>query len=252
MKLIKKRYKKTDYLDDAEYYLGLSYAIQNQDKKAEKQFSDFLKKYPDSPILGDVYVSLGNLYFRQEKADLANQSFRQELTVSGPAATRQAAMTNLTRIYQNLGQWDAVLQVAREYVKQFPHAVDVMDKNILIGICLTNLNRYNEAIDFLKKIRYIADSDEEPEIQFYIGQAYFNAGQYENAITEFVKIPLLSKRTKLQWEASALYYSGQAYEKLGRKPDAVRMYQEIIDRPGILVELKREARKRIAQLAKNN
>ena len=252
MKLIARKYKQTDYLDDAEYYLGLSYAIQNQDKKAEKQFSDFLKKYPQSSILGDVYVSLGNLYFRQEKSDLAIQSFRQALAVSGSASTRQAAMTNLTRIYQNLGQWDAVLQVAREYVKQFPHASDIMDKNILIGICLTNLNRYNEAIDFLKKIRYIADSDEEPEIQFYIGQAYFNAGQYENAITEFVKIPLLSKRTKLQWEASALYYSGQAYEKLGRNSDAVRMYQEIINRPGILVELKREARKRIAQLAKNN
>ncbi|MEJ2538049.1 MAG: tetratricopeptide repeat protein, partial [Calditrichia bacterium] len=58
----------------------------------------------------------------------------------------------------------------------------------------------------------------------------------------------LSKQTKLQWEASALYYSGQSYEKLGRRDDAIRMYQEIVDRPGILVDLKREAQKRISQL----
>ncbi|MCK5454296.1 MAG: tetratricopeptide repeat protein, partial [Calditrichia bacterium] len=58
----------------------------------------------------------------------------------------------------------------------------------------------------------------------------------------------LSKQTKLQWEASALYYSAQAYEKMGRKSDAIRMYQEIVDRPGILVELKKEAQKRIDRL----
>ena len=103
----------------------------------------------------------------------------------------------------------------------------------------------------MKKTKLEATSEQEPEIQFYIGEAYFNAGQYENAIREFVKIPLLSKQTKLQWEASALYFSGQSYEKLGRIDDAIRMYQEIIDRPGIIVDLKREARKKIEQLKKS-
>jgi hypothetical protein len=35
---------------------------------------------------------------------------------------------------------------------------------------------------------------------------------------------------------------------MGRRDDAIRMYQEIIDRPGILVDLKKEAKKRINQL----
>ena len=125
-----------------------------------------------------------------------------------------------------------------------------MDKKILIGSALSNLNRFSEAVDYLKKAKFEANSEQEPEIQFYIGEAYFNAGQYENSIREFVKIPLLSKQTKLQWEASALYYSGQAYEKIGRIEDAIRMYKEIIERPGIMVDLKREARKRIEQLKK--
>jgi tetratricopeptide (TPR) repeat protein len=144
--------------------------------------------------------------------------------------------------------WDSALQLTREYVHEFPEADDIIDKKILLGICLSNMNRYIEAVDYLKKTKFEATSEQEPEIQFYIGEAYFNAGQYENAIGEFVKIPLLSKKTKLQWEASALYYSGQAYEKMGRTDDAVRMYQEIVERPGILIELKREARNRIASL----
>jgi tetratricopeptide (TPR) repeat protein len=134
------------------------------------------------------------------------------------------------------------------YVEEFPKAADLIDKKIIMGSAMIQLNRYSEAVDFLTNLKFEANSEQEPEIQFYIGEAYFNAGQYENAIREFVKIPLLSKQTKLQWEASALYYSAQAYEKMGRKSDAIRMYQEILDRPGILVELKKEAQKRIDRL----
>jgi len=94
----------------------------------------------------------------------------------------------------------------------------------------------------------LADSEQEPEIQFYIGEAYFQAGQYETAVSEFVKIPFMSRKTKLQWEASALYYSGQAYEKLGRNDESIRMYEEIIKRPGIDIILKKEAQKRIGQI----
>ena len=109
-------------------------------------------------------------------------------------------------------------------------------------------NQFQNAVDYLKKIKLESDAEREPEIQFYIGEALLKGGQYENAIAEFVKIPLLSKKTKLQWEASALYYSGQSYEKLGRTSDAIRMYQEIVRRPGIDLVLKREAEKRIKQI----
>ena len=123
-----------------------------------------------------------------------------------------------------------------------------LDKKIVIAQAYISLNQFDNAIEYLRKIKYEADSEREPEIQYYIGEAYLKAGQYENAIAEFVKIPLLSKKTKLQWEASALYYSGQSYEKLGRIDDAVRMYQEIVSRPGIDLVLKREAEKRIQQI----
>ncbi len=91
-------------------------------------------------------------------------------------------------------------------------------------------------------------AEREPEVQFYIGEAYFNSGRYEEAIAEFLKIPMFSKKTKLQWEASAFYFAGQAYERLGKKNEAIKMYEEIVRRPGILWDLKKEAQKRIDQI----
>jgi tetratricopeptide (TPR) repeat protein len=138
--------------------------------------------------------------------------------------------------------------MAKIYVKDYSARNDVIDKRLIIAQADIHLGRYQEAVDYLYETKLSADSEREPEIQYYIGEALLNAGRYEDAIAEFVKIPLLSKKTKLQWEASALYYSGQAYEKLGRIADAVRMYKEIIKRPGIDLILKKDAEKRIKQL----
>lgn len=246
------KYRKTDFADDAEYYLGLTYTTLNKVDKAMEILSGFSEKYPNSTLKANIFITLGGLYYRAEKRELAVGAFQKAVEMAREPEVRQRALSNLISIYRDLGLWDGVLSQARDYVEEFPQAVDIIDKKIMIGMAMTNLNRYSEAVDYLKNLKFEANSEQEPEIQFYIGEAYYNAGQYENAIREFVKIPLLSKQTKLQWEASALYYSGQAYEKLGRKSDAIRMYQEIIDRPGILVELKKEAQKKIEQLKETN
>ncbi len=245
---VTRNYKKSDYADDADYYMALTYTTLNKVEKAMDILSRFAEKYPNSSLKSNIYVSLGNLYYRAEKRELAVGSFQKAVETASTPETRKLALSNLILIYRDLGLWDGVLTQARMYVEEFPKAADLIDKKIIMGSAMIQLNRYSEAVDFLTNLKFEANSEQEPEIQFYIGEAYFNAGQYENAIREFVKIPLLSKQTKLQWEASALYYSAQAYEKMGRKSDAIRMYQEILDRPGILVELKKEAQKRIDRL----
>ncbi|MFZ0390179.1 MAG: tetratricopeptide repeat protein [Calditrichia bacterium] len=248
LKTVAGKYKKSSFADDADYYLGLTYTTLNKDEKAQEILTAFVRKYPQSEMVPNVYISLGNLYYRNEKNDLALGAFKKAVEVADDPETKKVALANLIYIYRDLGLWDGVLSTARSYVEAYPGAEKLVDIKIIMGSALIHLNRYSEAVEHLRKVKFEASSEQEPEIQFYIGEAYFNAGQYEDAIREFVKIPLLSKKTKLQWEASALYFSGQAYEKMGRTDDAIRMYQEIVDRPGIVVDLKREALKRIDQL----
>ncbi len=245
---IKKNYKSTPYIDDADYALALNYLVLNKNEKALEYLTDFSVKYPHSDKLADVNNTIGTLYFRGEKYEDALRAYKSALERNPDSALRASILSNLIKTYTFTGFWDAAQGTARQYIEEFPAAEDRLDKKILIARASINLNQYVTAIDYLKQIKTEADSEREPEIQYYIGEAYLKAGQYENAIAEFVKIPLLSIKTKLQWEASALYYSGQAYEKLGRTSDAIRMYQEIINRPGIDLTLKKEAEKRINQI----
>ena len=245
---VKKNYKSTDYVDDADYDLALVHLTLNENDKAFDILSNFYKNYSKSDKLPAALNSLGTLYYRSEKYDVAISMFKNALNACQDADLERSILSNLIQTYTLTSFWDAAQATARQYVEKFPDAADIIDKKIIIAQSYINLNQFENSIEYLRKIKFEADSEREPEVQYYIGEAYLKAGQYENAIAEFVKIPLLSKKTKLQWEASALYYSGQSYEKLGRIEDAVRMYQEIVNRPGIDLVLKKEAEKRIQQI----
>ncbi len=242
------KYEKTEYADDAQYFKCRSFATMNRTEDALEELDEFFKKFPNSDLLGNVYLTQAEIFFRSEKSDLGLEAAKKAVENAANAEIKKSALSLLINSYRNLGLWDAALQRTREYINEFPEAEDLVSKKIAVGVFLTKLNRLTEAIDYLRRLKFEASSEEEPEIQYYIGEAYYNAGQYEKAINEFLKIPLLSKQTKLQWEASALYFAGQSYEKLGRTQDAKRMYQQIIERPGIQIEFKREARKLIDQL----
>lgn len=247
-KTVLSRYKTSEYADNAQYLIVRSYATLNREKEALKEFEVFAKGFPRSDLLAEVYLVIAQVHFRAERNDAGLEAVRNAVEAASQPETKRTALAMLISTYKGLGLWDGVLTASREYLAAYPNASDVMDKKISMGIAFSRLNRYNDAIDYLRALKFEVSSEQEPEIQFYIGEAYFNSGQYENAINEFVKIPLLSQKTKLQWEASALYFAGQCYERLGRKNDAIRMYQEIVNRPGIEYDLKRQAQQLIDKL----
>jgi TolA-binding protein len=245
---VKKKYKTSEYHDDADYYSAITLITLNKNEEAFKILNNFSANYPKSDRLPEALNTFGSFYFRAEKYDAAISMFKNGMKLTANRELEASIMSNLIKTYTLTSFWDAAQSMSREYVDKFPDAEDKIDKKIIIAQAYINLNQFQNAIEYLRKIKLEADSEREPEIQYYIGESLLKAGHYEDAIAEFVKIPLMSKKTKLQWEASALYYSGQCYEKLGRSPDAIRMYEEIIKRPGIDAILKKEAQKRIEQI----
>lgn len=231
-----------------EYLKGYLLTIQNNTKKALEVLTKFSDKYGDSEYLCKVYNTLGNVFYRMEKKPEALEVYKKALTVAKSDDDKKLSLNNLIVLDKELGFWDGVLNYCRQYVNEFPDDPYIIDKQIMIGLSYLRLNQFEEAINHFRKIKPYIPAEREPEVQFYIGESYYNGGRYEEAIREFLKIPMLSKKTELQWEASAFYFAGQSYERMGKKNEAIKMYEEIVKRPGILWDLKKEAKKRIEQI----
>ncbi len=243
-----KKGEDTEYYDDAVFKMAIVKVRLNRVEDAFDDLSEFLEDFPESNRKAEVYMTFGQLYLRAEKMDEAVEAYKKAVKFARDPAIWKMAAGNLIKLSYDMGLNNLALTTAKEYLDRFPEAADAVNKKIIIGKCYASLGQTELAVRYLKKLRQEVDAESEPEVQFAIGEIYFQQKDYETAIVEFLKIPVMSRRTKLQWEASALYYAGKAYEKMGKINDAVRMYEEIIKRPGILSDLKKAARDRINKI----
>ena len=231
----------------AMYWIGKVYEATRRPQEAIRQFETILQEHPQADIIQKTLFSLGNIYYRAEQWDAAIKNYRLVTDAATPdPALLPYAMSNLIETYETAGVFDAALTLTRKYLERYPNAEDAFDKRIKIGILYQRLGYYDQSVLHLQGLLDEAGSDLEGEIRYYIAEANYYKGDYHQAILDFLKVPyLVTKKGKVDWTATSLYMSGQSYEKMGRFDQALTMYKQIVDRPGIDETFKTAARKEI-------
>ncbi len=244
---VESKYDETASAPEAMYWLGKIAEVLNKPQEAIKIFQNLQESYPKSKIMQRVHLSLGNIYFNAEKLDDAIKNYTA--IVDNPDAKKDIlpfAMSNLINAYEVAGANDAALSLTRRYIDSYPNNEDTFDKRIKIGILYQRLGYNEQSVLHLQSLLDEAGSDLEGELRYYIGEGYYNKGDFQQAILEFLKVPyLVTKKGKVDWTANALYMSGQSYEKMGRLDQALTMYKQILERSGIDETFKTAARKEI-------
>jgi tetratricopeptide (TPR) repeat protein len=145
--------------------------------------------------------------------------------------------------------------MTRDFIQRWPNDPTVIDKKIRVGTLYTKIGYYDQAIFQLQALLPEAGSAAEAELRYDIGEAYYYKGEYQQAILEFLKVPYLSTgKGSVDWTATSFYMAGQSYEKMMKFTEAIGMYQQVVDRPGIDPTFKAAARKEIdrVKLLNNN
>ncbi|MGC8898689.1 MAG: tetratricopeptide repeat protein [Bacteroidota bacterium] len=247
-------YSKSPLVPWASYWIGKTEEATGQLDRAKKRFQKIVKEFPSSDVVPRVYLSLGNIDFRAEKYEDAVRFYRSIIdsllmpptAVNADTAIVPYAMSNLIEAYKDLGMSDAALDYTRRFIQLFPNDPSIPDRRVDVGILYERLGYYDQALLHFQNLLEEASPELEAEIRYYIGECYFYKADYERAILEFLKVPYLATRpTKIDWRANAFYMAGQSYEKMGKYNDAIKMYQEIINRPGIDATFKAGAQKEI-------
>ncbi len=241
------KYDETAAAPVARYWIAKTFEATDKPQEAVTQLNRLIKDHPQADVIPRALLTLGNIAYAGERWDEAIKDFKQALEDPRTDATlRPMATSNLIETYDAAGAYDAALSLTRKYLEQYPNSDDALDKKIKIGILYDRLGYYDQAVLQLQSLLDEAGSDLEGEIRYYIAEANYNKGDFQQAILDFLKVPyLVTKKGKIDWTANSLYMAGQSYEKMGRYDQALTMYQQIVDRAGIDPTYKAAARKEI-------
>lgn len=245
---LRKDFKDTPSGILGDYGLGKSLLVQNKAKEALEVLTDIPRRYPNHPFLPTVYLGLGDFYQSQQQWDNAITSFNKVTRDSSFDSNYRLAVRSLINCYDRLGLWDRALGLLRGYLAKFPDDSHAFDMQMQIGIFLMNLMQYDDAISHLRKLKPFAEAQTEPEIQYYIGKSYMNAGRFELAIPEFLRVKYFSRPTKLPWDVTALYEAGICFTRLKNYEKARALFQQIVREQGAESNFGRFAKERINEL----
>jgi len=198
----------------------------------------FLRDFPHSPFLPDVRMKLGQTYFHVgdhanaetqfsllAREDPAGPYAETALFLAGQSATKwldSGAIDRALRLFDEVVKRDGPLKL---YARQ--------QQAIVQG----KLGKENEAVTIYDAI-LSAQPPPPPELQFAAlcgkGDNLAALGrkdrpQLEAAIAVYDSLAALPEVTPV-WRNQALYKKGRALEQLGREPDALTAYYDVLDR----------------------
>ncbi len=240
-------YPKAPIVPEALYWTARVYELDQKLPQAVQVYDSLLRYYPNSDIVSRVHLSVGNVYYGLEQWDAASKQYRFLLDHEEMAPDLiPLAMSNLIMTYKEMELFDGALELTRKYIDRFPNDPDLIDKKIDIGVLYQKLGYYDQSILQLQSLIEAGNADLEAELRYYIGEAYFYKGEYQQSILEFLKVPyLVSKKGKIDWISTSYYMAGQSYEKMSKYDQAMTMYKQILERRDTDAQFKTAAQKEI-------
>lgn len=224
-------------------YLGI-FLAEEQNAKSEREVIEralaFLRKYPKSPLVPEVRMKLGQIYYRTSDFPAAETQFvtlarenpaspyaEAALFVAGQAAMQwidSGAVDRALKLFDEVVQRDGVLKLHARQQQALVQA---------------KLGKESEAVVLYEAI-LAAQPPPEPELRFAAlagkGDNLLILGRkkpedLQAAIEVFDQLAKWPEVTPT-WRNQALYKKARALEQLDRTPDALAVFYDVLEQDG--------------------
>ena len=223
---------KEDVLGYALFQKGIAAVKANRWADVAGPMEQMLAAFPNSPQATWAKFYVAESYYRQRNYEAAAEQFaRLDRDVEGQSET-WLGVVPLRRgdLLARNKQWAAAYAMLENIEEDFPGFNQQYEVDYLMGRCLANQARFQEARDAYG--RAVANvhgrrTETAAKAQWNIGETYFHQKNYEEAIRAFSRVELLYDYP--HWQASSLLEAGKCYEMLGKWSDAQDSYQRILN-----------------------
>ncbi len=124
--------------------------------------------------------------------------------------------------------WDKSLELLGKCVEQFPNSPYLPETLYEQAWAKQNLGKLDDAAALYQQVIAKTDREVAARAQFMIGEIQFQQKDHKAAVTSFFKVSYGYGYP--QWQAEATYEAGRCFEVLGKKEQAVKQYQELIEK----------------------
>lgn len=237
--------KNTAYLDVADYYFAqgkyayarkwyekvdeggmtgverdkfsFNYGYSLYSTKDEAGAQKYLNRVVNSKEYGSqAKYYIGFMAYEGDDYNKANEYFNQ---VSGDEKYKEKLSYYQADLNFKLGNFDKAITMAKEQMSKSSPA-EKSELNKIIGESYFNLQKYDEAIPYLKE--YKGKGGKWNNTDYYqLGYAYYKQNDFEKAISEFNKI-VSGDNSVAQ---NAYYHLGESYINLGKKQEALNAFR---------------------------
>ncbi len=222
------------HLPEGLFKLAQIYQKQNRFSDAQKNYKKLIKEYTRTPWglqslvpLARTYIVMGQDYYNKAEEilrDIVDDTSRQELFTPESTEYRKALFL-LGKLYYYKGRYDLSLARLEEAMERYKNAREVPEARFLLAQCYRKMS--NEYLEQAK-----ATSDRVISQRLMRGwraNLLIAKNAYHQAISEF---SLLNNRSELEsnyLKLACIYYADSLYD-LGEYAQAIRAYEQVIDR----------------------
>ncbi|MCY0976509.1 tetratricopeptide repeat protein [Chryseobacterium wangxinyae] len=188
LKSLISKYPGSEYIDDAQYEMGVAYAAQDDFANSNDFFSKVVKSSPDKDLVANASIYRAQNYIDQNQNDKALSELK-----------------SLGEQYKNTAYAQKIVQAAKP----------IFTKN-------GDVSGY---ADFARNVGVNIDASEIDEINLSTGKQYFAKKDYKNAISYYEKY--LTQNPTGEGLYQAKYELGESYYQMNNSTKALLVLQEI-------------------------
>jgi len=214
--------------EKAAHKLGWCYYHLGNYANAQKTFDYQVKEYPEGPLFADAAFMQAECLMKEEKYAEALAAYGRVKKYSS-VDFEMLALLHAGQAAGQLKQWPRSADLLAQCAARFADAPNAPEALYELGWALQNQGRRAEAIQRYEEVVAKTGREVAARAQFMIGEVQFENKEFSEAVRTFFKVAYGYKDYPT-WQADATYEAGRCFESLGQKTQAVKMYQELLEK----------------------
>jgi TolA-binding protein len=223
-----RQYPESENAPVALYQVAQVVISQGDTARARSAYENLSRTYPDHDIGVQASLELGRMALDAGSPDEALERFAAVEAARGNTQAGWEASLLKGTVLMRFGRTEEGLKTLRELVSRQPANIMAQRARLELAEYALTQTDYDEAVTLSEEVIEHAVDDNAAHAQYLIGRRWFLAGDYDRALRELMRVPIIYKSYG-EWVARAQLLVAQCQRAQGDTSAAEKTLKEVLD-----------------------